>query len=133
MLKKNYRTIMMAALAAVACAVLSSCAQSNKNQITLMDEEKFGELLEKQEVQVLDVRTQPEYLSGHLPNAVNININSPRFDSYVEEKLTHEIPVAVYCLGGKRSHIAADILVDMGYRVYELKGGISTWKGPIKR
>jgi rhodanese-related sulfurtransferase len=87
---------------------------------------------EENGVQVLDVRTESEYLKGHLPNALNINIRDTAFHSRVLELLEKDRPVAVYCRSGNRSKVAGAILVDMGYEVYELNSGVVGWTGKVE-
>ncbi len=112
---------------------LSSCSGGRMKEVKRLNATDFAALLEENEMQILDVRTQPEFLSGHIPEAININIKSQNFDHFVEERLSRDTPVAVYCLQGNRSQIAADILVGMGFEVYELEGGIATWDGSVSR
>ena len=78
-------------------------------------------------VTVLDVRTVEEYKSGHLENAVNININDTGFEAK-SGQLDKSKPVLVYCLAGSRSRKAAQLLRKKGFQVLELKGGISAWQ-----
>ncbi|RYY87037.1 MAG: thioredoxin [Chitinophagaceae bacterium] len=77
---------------------------------------------------LLDVRTPEEFGKGHLKNAQNINWNAPGFDGAVAP-ISKDAPVFVYCLGGGRSASATAKLRSMGYtQVYELDGGILSWR-----
>jgi len=75
---------------------------------------------------IVDVRTEEEFASGHIPNAIVI----PDFD--VARLAPIELPdrdqmLLVYCRSGRRSKNAASVLVSLGYtNVYEF-GGILTW------
>jgi rhodanese-related sulfurtransferase len=78
-------------------------------------------------VTLLDVRTSDEYKAGHLDEATNIDINQAEFEDQCT-KLDKAKPVLVYCLVGKRSHRAAEILRTKGYKVFELEGGMKAWE-----
>ncbi len=82
--------------------------------------------------QVLDVRTPGEFSEGHIPGALNIDVNSPGFSQAVNV-LDKEKPVYVYCRSGQRSSRAARELREIGFdTVYDLEGGIMAWEGQIE-
>jgi thioredoxin len=93
----------------------------------------FEELLQKEtDAQLLDVRTSDEYRGGHLDKAQNLDCRSSNFGAQAE-KLDRNRPVFVYCLSGGRSANAASKLTEMGFKqVYNLQGGIMTWKNAGK-
>ena len=75
---------------------------------------------------ILDVRTQEEYEEGHIPGAVLIP------DTEVEARAEGELPdkdqlILVYCRSGRRSKLAAQILVKLGYTNIKEFGGIIDW------
>ncbi len=113
--------------------ILVSCATDTSSSLNSVSAEEFSRIMEEENgVQVLDVRTESEYLKGHLPNALNINIRDTAFHSRVLELLEKDRPVAVYCRSGNRSKVAGAILVDMGYEVYELNSGVVGWTGKVE-
>lgn len=113
--------------------ILVSCATDTSSSLNSVSTEEFSRIMEEENgVQVLDVRTESEYLKGHLPNALNINIRDTAFHSRVLELLEKDRPVAVYCRSGNRSKVAGAILVDMGYEVYELNSGVVGWTGKVE-
>ncbi len=73
---------------------------------------------------LLDVRTVPEYDSGHLPGAVHI----PETDLRDRlDELPRDVPVRVYCASGFRSYLALRILQQHGWDdVASLSGGLAT-------
>lgn len=75
---------------------------------------------------VLDVRTPDEFSQGHLAKAINKNVNDKDFDGYCAT-LDKGKTYLVYCLGGKRSHTAAEAMRKKGLTVFELEGGINNW------
>jgi len=80
---------------------------------------------------IIDVRGWLEYIMGHIPGSQRLN----------RDRILKEIPkdqsIALTCLSGHRSAIAAQWLVTQGYRqVYNLQGGLLTWQGagyPVQR
>ena len=74
---------------------------------------------------IIDVRTEPEWVSGHLKNAVHI----PLVD--IGDKIKSHEPnldkeIMLYCRSGNRSGKAKTILEDMGYTNVKNIGGISS-------
>ena len=75
---------------------------------------------------ILDVRTEEEYNSGHIPNAILIP------NETITDKMPDLLPdldaeILVYCRSGNRSAQAAKKLIAIGYtNVYDF-GGIIDW------
>jgi rhodanese-related sulfurtransferase len=77
---------------------------------------------------LIDVRTPGEYSSGHLPNAVLIDVSGREFRQRAA-RLDKTKPVFVYCASGVRSERAAKLLSEMGFaKIFDLKGGINAWR-----
>ena len=74
---------------------------------------------------ILDVRTQEEYDSGHIKNAVCL----PNEEILTEPEILpdKEQQILVYCRSGNRSKQAAQKLADMGYKNILEFGGILDW------
>lgn len=80
-----------------------------------------------QEAVILDVRTQEEYDSGHIVDAVLLPVDEITEETAREVIPTKDTQVLVYCRSGNRSVTASKELVLLGYtEVYEF-GGINTW------
>ncbi len=109
----------------VVCLFLVSCTQQQP-QLQLVEKETF-ELLMKQEVQLIDVRTSGEFHGGTIGDAQNIDFNAPDFKAQVS-KLDKDKPVLVFCAAGGRSAGASKVLESLGFqRIYDLKGGYRGW------
>ena len=69
----------------------------------------------KDEVLIIDVRSSEEYKAGHIPNAININVDETesRLNEIEDYK---DKPIIVYCNSGKKSNDAAEILVNNGFQ-----------------
>ena len=113
-------------------ALLAACSCKGEGRATFesVDQTQFALEIAKSDVQIVDVRTMAEYADEHIPGAVNIDVNSPEFDSAITT-LNKEHTVALYCRSGRRSKIAADKVASAGYKVVELDGGILSWQGEV--
>ncbi|MCL2632579.1 MAG: rhodanese-like domain-containing protein [Coriobacteriia bacterium] len=75
---------------------------------------------------LVDVRTESEFIAGHIPTAVSIPGDS--LSAYAPSAFPDKDElIIVYCLSGGRSANAAQLLISLGYtNVYDL-GGIMMW------
>ncbi|AQP46153.1 hypothetical protein RPIT_12440 [Tessaracoccus flavus] len=76
---------------------------------------------------ILDVRTPEEFAAGHIPGAINLDVQSPTFADDVAS-LDNAVPYAVYCRSGNRSQVALDIMTERGFEAFHLAGGIGAWQ-----
>ena len=79
---------------------------------------------------IIDARTQEEYDQGHIPGAIMI----PEYE--IVDRAEKELPdkdqlILVYCRSGRRSKIAAEELVKLGYTNVKEFGGIIDWEYEI--
>jgi len=107
--------------------ILSCNAQTAAN-IKVIDPVSFKkEISTTLNAQILDVRTAEEFTVEHLQNAENVNWQSPDFSTNTS-KYDKSKPVFLYCRSGKRSHLAAEKLVELGFTtIFEMEGGIINW------
>lgn len=116
----------------IALVSLFMGAACGAQEYTTQQNAEFTATIATPGVQLVDVRTSGEYAAGHIPDAVNIDIQRPDFDRHIAA-LDKSRPVAVYCRSGVRSRKAAQRLVAQGFTVYNLAGGILGWDGPTCR
>lgn len=82
--------------------------------------------LKLNDVQVLDVRREPEWDAAHIENATwwpldNFRVSPPELD--------HNAPIAVHCKGGYRSMIASSLLQRAGFKqIINIIGGFDAWQ-----
>ena len=107
-------------------SLLFGCAP--KPSFRSVDAEQFAREIEREEVQLVDVRTAEEFSEGHIPGAVNMDVNGVAFEAQIAT-LDTERPVALYCRSGRRSKVAAEKVAKAGFEVVELDGGILSWTG----
>lgn len=90
-------------------------------------------IVNKDSIQLLDVRTPGEYKSGHIKGALLADWNNKAEFNRRIQFVDKNKPVYIYCLAGGRSAAAAKQLRAAGYeKVYELSGGINAWKAAGK-
>jgi rhodanese-related sulfurtransferase len=116
-------------LGIVFAVVLTSCEKEDKGDIQVITSEEMQTLLELEDVQFVDVRSEEERKkSGYIEGSQNIDFNSPTFDEDIN-KLDKSKPVILYCKTGGRSAKCAQKLKDAGFvKIYDLKGGITQWQ-----
>src|SRR5262245_26285296 len=77
---------------------------------------------------VVDVCTATEFAHGHVPGALNLDVNSPDFAAKAAQ-LDKSKPVLVNCHQGIRGARAAAILDGLGFKsVINLDGGLNAWE-----
>lgn len=114
------------ALALVLALYTPSFAQE---EITTVSAEQFARLMDSVDTyQLVDVRTVAEFEEGHIPGAVQYDVNGEQFEHQIS-KLDRNRPVLLYCRTGKRSYRAAAHLKEKGFReIINLDGGITSWQ-----
>ena len=75
---------------------------------------------------IIDARTEEEFAEGHIENAILI----PEYE--IANRAEKELPdkdalILVYCRSGRRSKIASEELVKIGYTNVKEFGGIIDW------
>ena len=80
---------------------------------------------------LIDVRTQHEFQSGHLPKALNMDISMGVFKRKLADLDKNKV-YFLYCRSGNRSSVAANMMANAGFtQIYNMVGGIGQWKGKI--
>ena len=89
------------------------------------------EYAEAENAVLLDVRTPQEYGEGHIPESINVPLQTiDKVTSIAENKDT---ALFVYCYSGARSKQAAAALGQMGYTNVQNIGGIAAYQGKVER
>lgn len=92
--------------------VLNGC--SSNSAVTDLGAADFVAQAQAEGVVIIDVRTAGEFNEGHIANAINIDVESMRFDAEIAA-LDKDVTYALYCRSGNRSSIAAGNLADAGF------------------
>ena len=111
--------------------MLTACGQNKENgqgavYVNITAEEAKQIMDTEEGYIILDARTQEEYDEGHIPAA--IVISHEEITEKAEEMLTDKNQlILVYCRSGRRSKIAAEALMELGYTNIKEFGGIIDW------
>jgi len=125
---KKYTGYLSAFVFILIVGALLASGDTNKKTVTpiqTVSSSEFVNLLaDNSNGELLDVRTQEEYDSGHIKGAINIDFRGPDFISKIGE-LDKSKTYFVYCRSGNRSASAVEIMKENGFNnIVELEGGI---------
>lgn len=121
----------------LAVMLLTACGQAKENgwEAAYMNitAEEAKQIMDSEDGYIiLDARTQEEYDQGHIPGA--IVISHEEIAEKAEEVLTDKDQlILVYCRSGRRSKIAAEALVELGYTNIKEFGGIIDWPYEVEK
>ena len=121
----------------LAVMMLTACGQNTENDqgavyVNITAEEAKQIMDSEEGYIILDVRTQEEYDQGHIPGA--IVISHEEITEKAEDVLTDKDQlILVYCRSGRRSKIAAEALVELGYTNIKEFGGIIDWPYDVEQ
>ena len=87
-------------------------------------------LLDNIDYNFIDVRTNSEFLSGHIENSIHIPLQELE-NRLNEIKQIKQKNIIVYCRSGARSSNATSILLKNNFKVQNLSGGILSWDGKL--
>src|SRR6266568_2216992 len=77
---------------------------------------------------VLDVRTSQEFAAGHIPGAINLDVNGADFEQKVAG-LDKSKSYLVHCAAGVRSARACDKMSKLDFsKLYNLEDGFKAWE-----
>ena len=138
------KKIIIAAAAILCLLAFASCAQQEEKIEMEVETEVETELTYQQitaeeaktimdtekDYIIIDARTDEEFAAGHIEGAIMI----PEYE--IANRAEKELPdkdqlILVYCRSGRRSKIAAEELVKLGYTNVKEFGGIIDWEYEI--
>lgn len=113
------------AVVAVSALFLTGCGSVAATNLGAAD---FQKKASEAGVVVLDVRSSGEFMTGHIANALNIDVEGMTFDGDIS-KLDKAATYAVYCRSGRRSEIAVGKMKDAGFKnLFNLTSGVQEWQ-----
>ena len=129
---KTTTALLLAGLLGVSLAVRAADAGAEKKpdtkQFKNIGVPEFEKLRADKKNVVLDVRTKREFDEGHMPGAVNIDVNAADFQEKVA-KLDKSRTYLVHCAAGTRSAKACDRMSKLDFpKLYNLEGGFRAWE-----
>ena len=126
----KFRKIIKIFLSIAMIFTLGSCSDTTKDTFTYeqISAEQAKAIMDSEtNYVIIDARTQSEFDEGHIPGAILM----PEYEvaqRAESELLDKNQLILVYCRSGRRSKIAAQALVDLGYTNVKEFGGIIDWK-----
>lgn len=115
----------------LAMMLLTACGQDKENSqeavyVNITAEQAKGIMDSQEDYIILDVRTQDEFDESRIPGA--ILIPHDEITEKAEDLLTNKDQlILIYCRSGRRSKLAAEALVELGYTNIKEFGGIIDW------
>ena len=106
---------------------LTACGDDNNNSYEQITPQEAKTIMDTEsDYIIIDARTTEEFAEGHIENAILI----PEYG--IADRAEKELPdkeqlILVYCRSGRRSKIASEELVKLGYTNVKEFGGIIDW------
>lgn len=89
---------------------------------------EFEQLWKKTPVKLVDVREADEFAYAHVEGAISMPLSGLEDTA---DQLDKDENYYVMCLSGARSMAACQYLASKGYKVTNVMGGISAWRGEV--
>ena len=117
--------LLWTAFFAVAFALAVNLTQGGRG---LLEPQQLVNLINRDGAVTIDVRSEAEYASGHIIDAVHVPLD--KLDSSTSDlERFKDKPVVVYCGLGNQSPRAEKQLRAAGFeQVYRLRGGLGAWR-----
>ena len=115
--------------------ILIACEKNVKlsnDSIYNISPTKILEIYNKQNIALIDVRTEGEYRYGHIPNSKLIPLEKLHQAMSEIEKMK-EKKIIICCRTGRKSLIVTQFLRDQGFDALNMIKGIMMWDGPISK
>ena len=106
---------------------MTACSESGANSYEQITPEQAKMIMDTEnDYIIIDARTPEEFAEGHIADAILI----PEYE--IADRAEKELPdkdalILVYCRSGRRSKIASEELVNLGYTNVKEFGGIIDW------
>ncbi len=106
---------------------MTACSDSGANTYDKITPQEAKTIMDTEsDYIIIDARTDEEFAAGHIEGAIMI----PEYE--IAKRAEKELPdkdalILVYCRSGRRSKIASEELVKLGYTNVKEFGGIIDW------
>jgi phage shock protein E len=109
------------------CSLQTAHGSASKGQFATIPVDRYEQMSRQPGVVLLDVRTPAEFAQGHIPGAVNIDVEADDFAQKIAA-LNKNATYLVNCRSGKRAARACGDMAGLDFaHVYNLEGGINAW------
>jgi len=109
---------------------LIGCSSTDDEFSSMSGQDAYELIASGADVTILDVRSEAEFLGGHIEGAVLLPVDEVenRAEGVLGDK---DAVILVICQSGNRSQAASQELVNLGFtNIYDI-GGIMSWPGEI--
>ncbi|MGM0219922.1 rhodanese-like domain-containing protein [Enterococcus sp. AZ126] len=90
--------------------------------------DEFEQLEKRNDLAIIDVREDDEYVSGHIKGAKSMPLSTLQETA---ESLDKAQSYYIICQAGGRSQMASEYFASLGYDVTNVMGGMSAWEGNV--
>ena len=124
---KKVKGLIIMLLISLSLFGMTACDGGDNVTYEQITAEQAKEIMDtEQDYIIIDARTEEEFAEGHIENAILI----PEYE--IKDRAEKELPdkdalILVYCRSGRRSKIASEELVKLGYTNVKEFGGIIDW------
>ncbi|RUS45698.1 rhodanese-like domain-containing protein [Cohnella sp. AR92] len=96
---------------------------------SITTDEVAAQMKQGKKLNIVDVREQDEWNSGHIAGAKHIPLG---MISHRHKELDPKQETIVVCRSGNRSGLACELLESMGYNVVNMTGGMMSWTDTVE-
>ncbi len=121
------KKVLIALLISLSLFGVAACSDAAVNSYEQITPQQAKAIMDAEsDYIIIDARTEEEFAEGHIENAILI----PEYE--IADRAEKELPnkkqlILVYCRSGRRSKIASEELVKLGYTNVKEFGGIIDW------
>ena len=127
--------MLVLALATVTFLLIKEFSEAAFSKYTNLSPMNVVAKMNNEELVIIDVRDQHEFILGHIDSAINTPLGKFKEQLNLLEKYKNK-DILVVCQSGTRATPACNILVSAGFeKVFNLNGGMQAWedhKFPVK-
>ena len=124
---KKFKGLILMLFISLSLFGMTACSDSGANTYDQITPQEAKTIMDTEsEHIIIDARTTEEFSEGHIADAILI----PEYE--IANRAEKELPdkdalILVYCRSGRRSKIASEELVKLGYTNVKEFGGIIDW------
>ena len=121
------KRLLQQAVAALALIVTVACSAADKAGV-IEQTELLSRIEDKTAPVILDVRSEAEYKSGHVPGAINVPY--PDYQQPLDAlSLKKGQEIIIYCESGRRAGKVEKAMKEMGFfEIRHLEGDMRGWR-----
>lgn len=91
---------------------------------------QLAQKLKEEKINLIDVREPFEFIEGHVKGAINKPMSQLR---HWKDELEQDQTYYMMCRSGNRSGQVANLLTELGHKIYNVEGGILAWDNELEQ